>query len=145
MKSTLAIVLLGLLVLPLRAEDWTTTDGKTYRNVQVVSHNAAYVTILDEDGGARLKLSKLGPEFAEAVWLRSGDGARDRGGDKGGGPARQGSGGAGERPDARGAGSGGGAHEGYFGCDGGGGIHSTSHVCTSSAGCDYRFERGPER
>jgi hypothetical protein len=63
MRSALFLVLLGLLVLPLRAEDWSTTDGKTYKNVQVLSHNAAYVTILHEDGGGRVPLSTLSPDL----------------------------------------------------------------------------------
>jgi hypothetical protein len=63
MKTALVIALLGWSLLPLRAEDWTTTAGQTYRDVQVISHNAAYVTILDRDGGARIRLSKLGPDL----------------------------------------------------------------------------------
>jgi hypothetical protein len=63
MRSALFLFLLGLLILPLRAEDWTTSDGKTYKNVQVLSHNAAYVTILHEDGGGRIPLSTLGPDL----------------------------------------------------------------------------------
>jgi hypothetical protein len=63
MRTTLFIALLGLLLLPLRAEDWTTTTGKTYKNVQVLSHNAAYVTILHQDGGGRIPLSTLGPDL----------------------------------------------------------------------------------
>jgi hypothetical protein len=63
MRATLFLFLLGLLLLPLRAEDWTTTDGKTYHNVQVLSSNAAYVTILHEDGGGRIPLSTLSPDL----------------------------------------------------------------------------------
>jgi hypothetical protein len=63
MKPAFSMVLLGLLLLPLRAEDWTATDGKSYENVQVLSHNAAYVTILDSDGGARIRLSTLPPDL----------------------------------------------------------------------------------
>jgi hypothetical protein len=61
MRAALFLFLLGLLLVPLRAEDWTTTDGKTYHNVQVLSSNAAYVTILHEDGGGRIPLSTLSP------------------------------------------------------------------------------------
>jgi hypothetical protein len=63
MRSALFLVLLGMLLMPLRAEDWSTTDGKTYKNVQVLSHNAAYVTILHEDGGGRVPLSTLSPDL----------------------------------------------------------------------------------
>jgi hypothetical protein len=63
LKSTFWAVSLALLVLPLRAEDWKTADGKTYHDVKVLSHNAAYVTILDRDGGARLRLATLSPDL----------------------------------------------------------------------------------
>lgn len=63
MKTALCAALLGLFLMPLRAEDWTTTDGKTYEEVQVLSHNAAYVTILDKDGGGRIPLSTLSPNL----------------------------------------------------------------------------------
>lgn len=46
-----------------RAEDWTTTDGKTYKNVKVVKVEDDAVTILDEDGGARVPLSTLSPDL----------------------------------------------------------------------------------
>jgi len=61
MKTVLLLAWLGLLLLPLRAEDWTTTNGTIYHNVQVLSHDSAYVTILHEDGGGRIPLSALGP------------------------------------------------------------------------------------
>lgn len=41
------------------AEDWKTTDGKTYANVTVVKVEDDAVTILDEDGGARVPLANL--------------------------------------------------------------------------------------
>ena len=44
-----------------RAEDWTTTDGTTYHNVTVMSHDDAYVTIVHDDGGGRVLLAKLDP------------------------------------------------------------------------------------
>ncbi len=62
MKMVLYASLMGVLLLPLRAEDWTTPDGKTYEDVQVLSYNAAYVTILDKDGGGRIALSSLPPD-----------------------------------------------------------------------------------
>lgn len=45
------------------AEDWTTTDGKTYQNVKVVSFNDGYVTIIDSDGGARIPLRLLNSDL----------------------------------------------------------------------------------
>ena len=46
-----------------RAEDWTTTDGKTYKNVTVIKHDAVTVTILDSDGGASIPISNLPPDI----------------------------------------------------------------------------------
>jgi hypothetical protein len=63
MRIALFLAWLGLFLLPLRAEDWTTSTGKTYKDVQVLSHNAAYVTILYQDGGGRIPLSTLGPDL----------------------------------------------------------------------------------
>jgi hypothetical protein len=44
---------------PLEAEDWTTRDGKTYKNVKVVGAEDDAVTILCDDGGARVLLATL--------------------------------------------------------------------------------------
>ena len=52
-------LLLCLPLLPVRAEDWTTKDGKTYESVTVVKLEADEVSILDKDGGARVPLSNL--------------------------------------------------------------------------------------
>jgi beta-glucanase (GH16 family) len=43
------------------AEDWSTTDGKTYREVKVVKVDDDAVTILDADGGALVPLASLSP------------------------------------------------------------------------------------
>jgi hypothetical protein len=43
----------------LRAEDWTTTDGKAYPEVKVVKVQPDAVTILYRDGGALVPLAKL--------------------------------------------------------------------------------------
>lgn len=51
-----------LLAAPLicHAEDWTTADGKTiYKDVKVLSHDTAFVTIMYADGGARVPLRSL--------------------------------------------------------------------------------------
>ena len=45
------------------AEDWTTTNGTTYRQVTILSHDTAFVTIMYADGGARIPLRLLGPEL----------------------------------------------------------------------------------
>lgn len=53
------VLLAALAVLPLHAEDWTTSDGKTYKDVKVIKVEADCVTVLDSDGGARIDLAKL--------------------------------------------------------------------------------------
>jgi hypothetical protein len=53
------IIVAGLCCLTARADDWTTTDGKTYKDVTVVKVEDDAVTILDHDGGARIALSNL--------------------------------------------------------------------------------------
>ena len=63
MRVALFFIVLGLFAPRLWAEDWSTTDGKTYKNVQVLSHNVAYVTILYKDGGGRISLSVLGSDL----------------------------------------------------------------------------------
>jgi hypothetical protein len=42
-------------------EDWTTTDGTKYQNVQVVRVEDDAITILYKDGGALVPLFKLPP------------------------------------------------------------------------------------
>jgi hypothetical protein len=61
MKSRLCLTLLALLVSGgvLPAEDWTTSDGKIYRDVIVVKTEPDAVTIIHRDGGALVPLVKL--------------------------------------------------------------------------------------
>jgi len=47
------------------AEDWTTTDGKTYQQVKVVKIDDDAVMILDEDGGALVPLAVLPPDLQQ--------------------------------------------------------------------------------
>jgi hypothetical protein len=47
----------------LHAEDWTTTDGKVYKDVKVVKTEPDAVTITDHDGGALIPLTKLSPDL----------------------------------------------------------------------------------
>jgi hypothetical protein len=49
------------------AEDWTTTDGKTYQDVKVTKIEADCVTVLDSDGGARIDLAKLPPDIQKKL------------------------------------------------------------------------------
>ena len=60
MRSSLIFIVI-LAVLPVYAEDWTTSDGKTYENVKVVRVEDDAVTILTKDGGALVPLFKLSP------------------------------------------------------------------------------------
>jgi hypothetical protein len=47
------------------AEDWTTTDGTKYQNVQVIRVEDDAVTILYKDGGALVPLFKLSPALQQ--------------------------------------------------------------------------------
>jgi hypothetical protein len=47
------------------AEDWTTTDGTKYQNVEVIRVEDDAVTILYKDGGALVPLFKLSPALQE--------------------------------------------------------------------------------
>ena len=62
MKAFLALII-ALMVLPLHAEDWKTTDGTVYQDVKVIKVEDDAVTILYEDGGARIPLAKLPPDL----------------------------------------------------------------------------------
>jgi hypothetical protein len=57
--STYLLIPFALTVLPVSGEDWTTTDGKSYKSVTVVKVEADAVTILDSDGGALVPLQSL--------------------------------------------------------------------------------------
>jgi hypothetical protein len=62
-KAALPLILLAAFSSSLAAEDWTTSDGKTYKDVKVVSHGDAYVTILDDSGGGRVLIATLNPDL----------------------------------------------------------------------------------
>jgi hypothetical protein len=64
MKVLLALVAIAIIAaLPAKAEDWKTTDGKVYKDVQVIKVEDDAVTILFAEGGARVDLAKLSPEL----------------------------------------------------------------------------------
>jgi beta-glucanase (GH16 family) len=65
MRTIIFAVLFAALLLPILAEDWTTTDGKTYQQVTVVKTDDDAVTILDQDGGALVPLSTLPPDLQQ--------------------------------------------------------------------------------
>lgn len=65
MRVLLPLMAIYLLSLPLRAEDWKTTDGKVYINVQVIRVDDDAVTIIFKDGGALVPLSKLPPSLQQ--------------------------------------------------------------------------------
>jgi hypothetical protein len=57
----LLILIVTLVTLPVHAEDWKTSDGKTYVDVKVVRVEDDAVTILCKDGGALVPIDKLPP------------------------------------------------------------------------------------
>jgi len=46
---------------------WTTTDGKTYKNVVILKVEADCVTILDDEGGARIYIVTLPPDIQKLL------------------------------------------------------------------------------
>jgi len=52
---------------PTPPEDWTTTDGKTYKNVTVISHDANNVTINSSDGAATFPISHLDKDLQKRI------------------------------------------------------------------------------
>ena len=64
-SAALALLFLALPNFGLRAEDWTTTDGIKYQNVQVIRVEDDAVTIIYKDGGALVFLNKLSPALQE--------------------------------------------------------------------------------
>jgi hypothetical protein len=71
LKTIRAILAAAMLVLVAaagslaHAEDWTTTDGKVYKNVKVMKLEPDAVTILYSEGGALVPLATLSPELQE--------------------------------------------------------------------------------
>ena len=67
-RSISAAAMLGLLAgsgLLAHAEDWTTTDGKVYKDVKVMKLEPDAVTILYSEGGALVPLATLSPDLQE--------------------------------------------------------------------------------
>jgi hypothetical protein len=64
-KAIFLTVVLALCSTSGFAEDWTTTDGTKYQNVQVIRVEDDAVTILYKDGGALIPLFKLPPSLQE--------------------------------------------------------------------------------
>jgi hypothetical protein len=52
---------------PAWAEDWTTSDGKTYKSVTVVSHDATVVTISSSDGMATFPIALLEKDLQKRI------------------------------------------------------------------------------
>ena len=46
---------------------WTTTDGHTYKNVQIQKVDPANVSILDDDGGATVAIATLPPDLQKQL------------------------------------------------------------------------------
>ena len=67
-KTRLPVILaLAVTLLPALAEDWTTTDGKTYKNVTVISHDAKIVTISSSEGTATFPIALLDKDLQKRV------------------------------------------------------------------------------
>jgi hypothetical protein len=64
-KSTLLVLALALVALPVAAEDWKTTDGTVYEDVKVIRVEDDAVTIIYKDGGALIFLYKLPPALQQ--------------------------------------------------------------------------------
>jgi hypothetical protein len=58
-RTLLLAGILALTAIPALAEDWTTSDGMVYQDVQVLRVEDDAVTILYKDGGALVPLVKL--------------------------------------------------------------------------------------
>ncbi|MCE0497209.1 MAG: hypothetical protein LV481_04600 [Methylacidiphilales bacterium] len=67
MKVLCAVILVGLSCLTARAEDWTTTDGKTYKNIVVTSHDTSVVTISCTDGICTFPISHLSKDIQQRI------------------------------------------------------------------------------
>jgi hypothetical protein len=69
MTKTSLFVIFSLIfaTFPAWTEDWTTTDGKTYKNVTVVSHDATVVTISSSDGMATFPITLLDKNLQKRV------------------------------------------------------------------------------
>jgi hypothetical protein len=65
--SVAACLFVLLAILRLNAEDWTTTDGKTYKNVAVVSHDTKVVTVNSSDGLATFPIAFLNEDLQKRV------------------------------------------------------------------------------
>jgi hypothetical protein len=63
--AALLILMIGASGQLAHAEDWTTTDGKVYKDVKVMKLEPDAVTILDSDGGALVPLATLSPDLQE--------------------------------------------------------------------------------
>jgi hypothetical protein len=50
-----------------KAEDWITTDGKTYKSVKIISHDDKVVTISAADGNSTFPISNLPPNIQKKV------------------------------------------------------------------------------
>jgi len=64
-KAFIFIFALALFSTSAFADDWTTTDGTKYQNVQVIRVEDDAVTIIYKDGGALVFLNKLPPALQE--------------------------------------------------------------------------------
>jgi hypothetical protein len=61
---TLVLLLLGTII---RAEDWTTTDGKIYNNIRVISHDSTVVTVSYNDSTSPIPASGLNNAVQQGI------------------------------------------------------------------------------
>jgi hypothetical protein len=66
MKIILPLFLI-IAIISTKGEDWTTSDGTTYKDVTVVKIEASSVTIQDVDGSATINLSKLPQDIQQRL------------------------------------------------------------------------------
>lgn len=67
MRSLTVLATLLLVASVANAEDWTTTDGRIYKDIKIEHQDAVSVTISDSDGGAVVPLSILPTELQKQL------------------------------------------------------------------------------
>ena len=67
MRKLTAALAFGCCALLARADDWTTADGRIYKDVKIVKQDAIAVFILDSDGQAKVPLSTLPADLQERL------------------------------------------------------------------------------
>ena len=66
LRLSLSLLAFAAINVSTRADDWE-VHGHIYRNVQVIKHDAIYATILCSDGGAKVAITDLSPEWQKKL------------------------------------------------------------------------------